>query len=223
MNIYFYPITCTLFLDNTTATVGGDGSLLSIAQSTARHDTPTPFLRPLPVNGVERSFADLVDAVDLILGGWTADRLQVAITNGTGLAGLEDTWSNLVALQYALLAQSFKTEFAANSSSVSGLWSPQTGNLTGTQPQVSARIRINIPQLIVGSVATALIALVTIASVLGPDATDSLVRDGGALDMICLLKDSSLPEIIAGTEEFEAGDAELKALRRKRAQRTFVA
>lgn len=236
--IYYWALSCSLFLDNTSALVRGDGSLYSVNAPAVSHITPAPFMRPIPDTGIERNFVMLVTEVETVITerfesgnmasapSWTETTLQNAVVAG-GLAELESTWSRLIALEYALLIQTWKALYEQNSSSitdpVANYWTPQSATLIGTQPKAFARLRINIPQLVVGGFSTLLLVLATLVSIHSdnPERHDSIIRDGGLLDTICLLEGSSLPDTIAGPVSIgEARD--VNAVRRERAELTMV-
>ena len=211
-----------MFLDNVTATTTGGGSLLNVTpQETDLHHTPYPFLRTLPSNGLERTFWDLIDSSSIIAGDWIQSQLLTAIVNGTGLSSMEKEFSAIAAMHYALLVQDWKTRLQQGDTTVKALWTPESVTLGGTQPLVFARLRINVPQLLSGAISTMLLTLVALATIWGHDIHDSVVRDGGVIDMISLLDGSLLPAIVASSAESELGDG--RRARRQLAERTYVA
>lgn len=182
-------------------------------------------MRLLPDTGVERGLRGFVSAIEswVLVDNWTGGVLQRALLNG-GLEELERTWSNLVALEYAVLIQTWKAAYEQNSTLVADSWAPQLATLTGTQPKLFARLRINVPQLIVGGIATLLLTLATLMAIHydSPEDHDTVIRDGGVLDAICLLEGSSLPDIIAGPVSVDEAK-DVNTVRRKRAEHTMVA
>ena len=221
VNIYFYPLACSLFLDKVTATMTGDGTLIKIdRQDTDLHNMPYPFLQALPSNGLERTFWDSIDSTWPLQGEWLQDKLLSAIVNGTGLASMEREFSTITAMHYALLMQSWKTRLQQGDMTVGALWTPESVTLDGTKPLHFARLRINVPQLFLGSAGTVLLSLVALVIIWGHDLRNTVVRDGGVIDMISLLNGSSLPAILASAES-EFGNT--KDARREQAERTYVA
>ena len=217
MNIYYYPLACSLFLDNITAKITGDGTLINPApQGTNLHHTPYPFLRTLPSNGLERNFWGVIDCASNILSDWIDTKLLSAIENA-GLASMEREYSNIMAMYYSLLIQNWKTRLQQGDATVGALWTPESVMLGGTESLIFARLRINVFQLFSGTVSTILIILVTVVIIRGHDIHDSVVRDGGVIDMISLLHGSSLPAVVASSTEGESGN------RREQAERTYVA
>lgn len=235
--LYAYPISCSLFLSNTTAQVAGDLSLHSIApvnlpQSQPSFNKTAPFIRPLPSSGLERSFATLVEGVNTLMNSWTQDILYPTIRDENGrysFTGMQETFAEIVAFQYALIVQSYKTQLTQNDATNSTSYVPQTVNLAGTQPQLFARVHVNLTQLVIGLLSTLILLFTMLASVKGHEEGwrgDRVVRDGGVLDMVCLMNGSSLPNIIAGEASQKAYESERegeKLLRRKRAEKTFIA
>jgi len=199
----------------------GDGTLVKVdRQDTDLPNTPYPFLRALPSNGVERTFWDLIDSSNIGLNYWITPTLLSVIANGTGLASMEREFSNITAMLYALLIENWKTRLQQGDMTVRALWTPEPVMLDGTQPLLFARLCINLPQLLLGSVGTVLLILVALMVVWDRDLRDTVVRDGGVIDMISLLNGSSLPAILASVDsEFDnTNDA-----RRELAERTHVA
>jgi hypothetical protein len=203
----------------------GDGTLIKVdGQDTDLHNTPYPFLRGLPSSGLERTFWDLINSSDFIVNDWITPTLLFAIANGTGhgagLASMERELSTITAMYYALLVQSWKTRLQQGDPTVGVLWTPEPVMLDGTEPLLFARLRINLPQLFVGSAGTVLLILVALVIIWSRDLRNAVVRDGGVIDIISLLDGSSLPAILAAADS-ELGDT--KNARRGQAERTYVA
>jgi hypothetical protein len=208
-----------LFLNNVTATLAGDGSFINVTpMDTDLHRTPYPFNRSLPSNGLERTFWDLIDSAASVSGDWIESILLSAFVNGTGLASMQTEFSAIVAMHYALLVQNWRTRLKQGDTTVLALWTPMSTMLNGTQPLVLARLRINVPQLLLGAASTLVLTLVALAIIWGHSVRDSVIRDGGVIDMISLLNGSQLPAIIA-----EGASGDTKKARRELAERTCVA
>ena len=222
VNLYYYPLACSLFLDNVTATMAGDGTLIKVdRQDTDLHNTPYPFLRALPSNRLERTFWGLIELSNTFSINWILDKLLSAIVNGTGLASMERELSTITAMHYALLVQNWKTRLQQGDTTVRALWTPESVMLDGTKPLLFAKLCINVPQLFAGFVGTVLLILVALVTVWGHDLRDTVVRrDGGVIDMITLLDGSSLPAILASADS-EFGDT--RDARREQAERTYIA
>jgi len=203
----------------------GDGTLIKVdRQDTDMHNTPYPFLRALPSNRLERTFMNLIDSSyhfsNLLQDDWIMRKLLSAIVNGTGLASMEREFSAITAMHYALLVQNWKTRLQQGDTTVGALWTPEPVMLDGTEPLLFARLRINLPQLLLGSAGTFLLILVALVIIWGHDLRDTVVRDGGVIDMISLLNGSSLPAILAAADSEFGGT---KDARREQAERTYVA
>jgi len=189
-------------------------------QHTNLHNTPYPFDRDLPSNRLERTFYDLIRASYSLSTDWIRSNLLSAIINGTGLAPMEREFSTITAMHYALLVQSWKNQLQQGDTTVGAFWTPESVMLNGTQPLLFAKLHINVPQLFLGIVGTVLLVWVALVIIWGHNLRDTVVRDGGVIDMISLLNGSSLPVILASAES-EFGDT--KYARREQAERTYVA
>jgi len=201
--------------------MAGNGTLIKVdRQDTDLHNTSYPFLRALPSNGLERTFCDLIDFSNFYSYNQILPTLLSAIINATGLTSMERELSTITAMHYALLVQNWKTRLQQGDTTVGALWTPESVMLNGTKPLLFARLRINVPQLFSGFVGTVLLILVALAILWGNDLRDTVVRDGGVIDMITLLNGSSLPAILASADS-EVGDT--KDPRREQAEKTFVA
>jgi len=200
--------------------MAGDGTLINVdRQDTDLHNTPHPFLRARPANGLERTFGDLINYSNNLAGDWILRKLLPAIVNGTDLASMEREFSAITAMHYALLVQNWKNRLLQQGdTTVRDMWTPESVMLNGTQPLLFARLRVNVPQLFLGIVGTVLLILVASVIIWGHDLRNTMVRDGGVIDIISLLDGSSLPAILASANSEFAKDA-----RREQAERTYVA
>jgi len=200
--------------------MAGDGTLIKVdRQDTDLHNTPHPFLRVRPANGLERTFGELILYSNDLAGDWIPRKLLPAIVNGTDLASMEREFSAITAMHYVLLVENWKNRLLQQGdTTVRDMWTPESVMLNGTQPLLFARLRINVPQLFLGIVGTVFLILVASVIIWGHDLRNTVVRDGGVIDIISLLDGSSLPAILASANSEFAKDA-----RREQAERTYVA
>jgi hypothetical protein len=200
----------------------------------------TPFIRSHPVHNVELMWVNLTSGIYYLeendvstvpRGGgfieftWMEYTLLDRVANSTGIRALEDSLGYISSLSYALLAQSWRTKLAQGglaAQELSQSWTPQNVTLYGTQPVVYARLKIGGAQLIITFVSTIILVIVSFMSTYGhaDNHIDPIIRDGGVIDLLSLVADSTLPCIIAeGAEDSVNG----RDGRRVRAERTLVA
>lgn len=245
VSFYIYPLACSLYTTPITALVRGDGKLISTTDtSELRNDSnATPFYRPLPTHDTELQWWNLTDGLINLQesdisnensgGGsieftWLELTLLDRIVNGTGIRSLEDSLAYISTLAYALLVQSYRAQLDAaggGPDALKGLassWVPTNVTLNGTQPQLFARIKVEGTQLFITLCSTVVLFLVTLISTYGHASAhiDPVVRDGGVIDILSLMAESSLPAVIGngGDDEGDGRDG-----RRVRAERTLVA
>lgn len=131
------------------------------------------------------------------------------------LTSLEDRLSYVTAYSYALLVQQWRNEMEKNETWVTNSWIPIYSSVCGSRTVLRGGIGINGLPLVFSSVA--LIGLIIGSYIsLGPlRFHQRIARDGGLLNMITMLRDSSLPSRIAGDITQLQDD-----LRRRRAEVT---
>lgn len=245
VTFYIYPLACSLYTTPITASVRGDGKLISTdASKGLRNDSdPTPFYRPLPTQNTELLWWNLTDGLFHLQqndvssansgGGsvaftWLELTLLDRVVNGTGIRSLEDSLAYMSTLAYALFVQSWRSQLDAAGGGTQALkalatsWVPVNVTLNGSQPELFARLKVEGIQLFVTFVCIILLFLVTIISTYGHASAhiDPVIRDGGVIDILSLMSESSLPAVIGegADDEVDGRDG-----RRVRAERTLVA
>ena len=231
MTFYIWPLGCSLFVESVPARVGVDGRLQSVNPTSNVTTSLTPFIRPRPTNPMEQLYWNITDglfnvqATDLSManrgGGnikftWLELLLLGAVVNGTGIDAMENYLSHLSTLTYSLIVQNWRSALLTGDASYEGLWVPVYYTVSGTRPLLTARLKVNGVPLITGCICVLLLVIACLATIRRFQAHDSVIRDGGVIDIISLLHRSSLPGIIVGDPN------ELHDRRRERAERTMI-
>ncbi|KAF9509066.1 hypothetical protein BS47DRAFT_1397251 [Hydnum rufescens UP504] len=151
---------------------------------------------------------------DMIIGG-TPTWFEQSLNQTWSLTSLEDWLSSFAALYYSFLVQHWR---ANGNLTGSQWWSEATGPVVGTQLVLFGRLDLNPSQLILGCICVIAMIIASAISMLGVRIQQEPVRDGSVMDMISLLRGSSLPGIIAGDGDEDLG----RDGRRHRAERTMV-
>src|ERR1700733_15366041 len=63
VTIYYWPIACTMYLEDLIAHVGGNNTLLSHSLNNSQDTNLQPFVRALPSSPYERAWGLLFDAI----------------------------------------------------------------------------------------------------------------------------------------------------------------
>ena len=137
------------------------------------------------------------------------------LANLPNLWALEEALSSITSLAYALLAQRWRRIVSDGDNAVLGSrgtnGSRAVSSITGLYPGK------RMP-LFVGSVSTLVLVVVSLICVVGHGVTDGVIRDGGVIDLVSLLHDSTLPSILAGDDE-DDGRASEKVMFETRSSR----
>lgn len=200
---------CTLHMNNATAHVRGDSTLLAYNATSTTPVTPFPFENNEPQNALEAEWIPLLDALTRSEGDtgdhqgatWLEQTLQADLQAKPNITTLEDDLASITALFYALLIQRWRTRSAANDTSLAENWSPNTATVPGSHLVLMAGLQVNPVPLIVGCLCTAVLAIISLVWLRGHDTSENVVRDGGVIDLVALLHDSALPGLIAGEVE----------------------
>ena len=209
VSFHFWPIGCSIYVETVTAEVRGDNYLLSHTNSTSStFNTTTPFVRPPPTSPLERNWADLSDQIydwDFIRAGpsWLESRI-LALLNGTTstsaqkLGTLEADLQSITSVAYSIIFEqiySSKNSTAVRNSNII--------TVQGQEPVRLGRVQVNGLQTFVGLVCIlVLLACVLISSGLRPMAKQSgdvYLLSGEVLDVMCLMKNSALPQLLNNT------------------------
>ena len=144
--------------------------------------------------------------------------LEQNLNQTWSLTSLEDRLSNFATFYYSILVQHWRSSAISGDSTGSQWWSEARGSVEGSHLLLSGQLQLSGTQLILGCGCVLALITASAISMFGLRIQPGSVTDGGVIDMISLLRDSSLPAIIAGNDEDdERGDG-----RRRRAERTMV-
>lgn len=230
---YVWLLGCVLRTDNATAHVRGDGVLLSLNATASTPFTPFPYLDNEPQNAMESWWISLLEALFKSQGGagvhqgstWVEDTLERLLLAQPDIATLETNLASMTSFFYALVIQHWRTRYGAGDPSVAQNWTPSNTTVQGHHPVLKGRLQIDGIPLIVGCISTLILTVVSLSCVRGHDTNDTVVRDGGVIDLISLLHDSALPDIIAGDGEGwdAAAERAMFETRSSRARRVLVA
>lgn len=234
VTFYTWPLGCILVTENATASVSGDGELVSVNISSPTSYDPFPYLINTPNTPMEANFAPLFAAISASEGAagggaqgdtWLERSLRTRLEQKPTLRAFEDALSSIMSTAYALLIQRWRTRFSTNDNTLTSNWIPQTATVLGHFPVLKAHLEVNAIPLLIGSISTLILAVVSLICIIGHEASDHIVRDGGVIDIISLMHDSALPSILAASSEDNdfATEMALFETRSKRAQRTAVA
>lgn len=211
VTFFIWPLACVLAADQATATVLGNGSLVSLNSSTPSH-TAFPFMTNEPKNQLESNWVPLLDM------GYTSEDVsslpaaliwettaQSVLDEQPSITALEDFLAGFTSLTYSLLVQGWRSRYLADNATSPPVWVPQYPIGTGEHPKLKAHLQVNGLPLLVGSLGVLVLGTISVLCVVGHGITDGIVRDGGVIDLVSLLNNSALPEIVAGPEEY-SGD-----------------
>lgn len=213
------------------ATILGNGTLESLNISSIPPHTAFPFMTNDPKNHLEGNSVPLLGAVCSTIGDavygipWLQDTMQSLLNERPNITTLEDNLASIGALAYSLLFQAWRSRYASGDAALASTWVPQYATVPGEHSVLKAHLQVNGIPLLVGSLSVIVLVAISAMCVVGHGTTDSVVRDGGVIDLVSLLHNSALPEILAGHGDDgnqKIGDAMFRA-RRNRARRTMVA
>jgi hypothetical protein len=175
----------------------------------------TPLIKAMvPSDPMETSWSYIIDLLFWDQWGDGATWVEQNF-NTTSLASLEDGLSSFAAFYYAFLVQHWRSDGNLTSSQ---WWSEATGSVVGTQLVLFGRLDLSPSQLLLGCACVITMIIASAISMRGLRIRKGAVMDGSVMDMISLLRGSSLPGIIAGDGDDDLG----RDGRRRRAERTMV-
>ena len=232
MTFHYWPIACAMHLEDVTAQVRGDGNLLSRSFNDSQAGNVQPFIRPLPSSPYEKSWGQPFDAIwrDEVVptyglsgfGGeyipqFWLERQVFQLLNGTTstssdkILALEATLQDITSVAFPLLVQQLRVK--------RNLTSP---DVQGQQQTTLAKLHVNGLQTVAGLFC---VAILFACLLYGTQMRDGLIprRDryiivGDALDLMCLMRGSSLPGLIAKPKN----DASTSDMRREKAEKIDV-
>ncbi|KAF9513089.1 hypothetical protein BS47DRAFT_987480 [Hydnum rufescens UP504] len=228
LNITFYiwPIICSLSVHNVTAWVRVQGKT-QLERTNASFTLPnltTPSVKSaVPSDPMETSWSYIMDLFFLVQHlqftvpyTWTA--LEETFNQTWSLTSLEDQFSNFSAFYYSVLVQHWRTAALNGDLTASQWWSEATGSVVANRLVLFGRLDLSVSQLVLGCVCIIVLTITSAISMLGVRIHQGPLMDGSVMDMISLLRGSSLPQIIAGNSDEDLGSDG----RRRRAERTIV-
>ncbi|KAF9511960.1 hypothetical protein BS47DRAFT_1127730 [Hydnum rufescens UP504] len=223
MTFYIWPIVCSLSVHNVTAWVHVQGNT-QLKQTNARMalaNLTTPSIKSIvPSDPMVISWSYLMDLLFLVdLPGLSLPKPLIVMFNQTwSLTSLEDQLSQFTAFYYAVLVQYWQSAALNGDLTASQWWSEARGSVVANQLTLFGRLDFSVSQLVLGCVCIVALMITSTLSILGVRVQQGVLMDGSVMNMISLLRGSSLPGIIAGDGDEDLG----KNGRRHRAERTIV-
>lgn len=220
-----------LVVENATATVRGDGTLLTLNVTNPTPYSAFPYLNNEPNNTLEKYFAPMIDVLISSEGDgggqeeggtWLEQSLREQLAQTPSLRAFEESLGSIVSLMYSLLIEGWRTQYASGDQTLASTWAPQNTTVQGQHPVTRAFLTVNGIPLLFGLGCTLILVVVSLLSVLGHGANDDIVRDGGVVDLVSLLHRSSLPDIIAGESDDPASERMMFETRSTRARQTAI-
>jgi hypothetical protein len=214
VTFHYWPIVCTMQLENLTANVRGDNTLLSYSEpfDDSQAANLQPFARDLPSSPYEKAWGPLFDEIwyDEMLQQFSAnasasvtdwlERQVLWILDGTTstpmqkIAALQATLQSITSVAYRLLIQHLRVNGSLTRLDV-------TVDVQGQQQIPLAKLHVNGSQTVLGLLCVAILFLCVLCAAemkggLTPRG-DRYIVLGGVLDFMCLMRGSSLPELFA--------------------------
>ena len=217
VSFHFWPIACSIYVETVTAEVRGDNYLLSHTDNTSSaFNTTTPFVRPPPASPLERNWVFLLDEIyywDFVpddyhwesqfgTDEWLENRI-LALLNGTTstsqkLGALEADLQSITSVAYSIVfgeIYNSKNSTAARNSDII--------TVLGQESVPLGKLQVNGLQVFVGLICViVLLACVLISSglrLVAEKSGDVYMLSGEVLDVMCLMKNSALPELLNNT------------------------
>lgn len=122
----------------------------------------------------------------------------VALSQPQPIRALERHLSSLSAFTYGVLAQHWMTAVSQSNTFALQSWSPVWKTVAGSRTILRAALHVNGVQLLFSGIGALALTMAVFLSINRSPSRNATIRDGGVLDMICLLHNSSLPTIIGG-------------------------
>jgi hypothetical protein len=205
-----------MYLEDLTAHVRGDNTLLSHSFNNSQAGNLHPFARALPSSPYERAWGPLFDEMwvdevgatdvglefaDEHLPPFWLESLVMKLLNGTTsissqkVAALEASLQDITSVAYSLLVQQLRLK---------GNVTSLDADVQGQQQTRLAKLHVNGLQAALGLLCvTSLFLCVVYAAQMKDGLTprgDCYVIGGDALDLMCLMRGSTLPELLAEPE-----------------------
>ena len=220
ITFYIWPIVCSLSVRNVTAWVWGDNRLeRTNANTTLTNSTAPTINSSVPLDPMVTSWSYIVDRMLQVQRAALGETwLELTLNKTWTLTSLEGQTSEFAAFYYSVLVEHWRSDALHGDPTGSQWWSEARGSVVARQPMLSAQLRLGVPPWVLGCVCSLALIAASAISMLGPRMHQEPMRDGSVMDMMSLLCGSSLPAIIAGDDDGDAGADG----RRRRAERTIV-
>lgn len=201
-----------MYLEDLTAVVRGDNTLISHSFNDSQAGNLHPFARSPPSSLYERAWGPLVDEIwsdelatitDIVFGyellpSLWLECLVMQSLNGTSstssqkIAALEASLQGITSVAYSLLVQQLR---------INGKLTNLDTDVQGQQQTPLATLHVNGLQTFLGllCVTSLFLCVVCVARIrdgLKPQG-DRYIIVGDALDLMCLIRGSALPELLA--------------------------
>jgi hypothetical protein len=209
VTFYYWPIACTMYLEDLTAIVRGDNALLSHSFNGSQARNLLPFARALPSSPYERAWGQLFDAIwynEMNVGGgidtvyfpsyWLERQVMRLLNESTStssqeIAALEANLQSITSVAYSFLVQQLRI--------VKNLTS-KAADVQGQQQTTLAKLHVNGLQATLGLLCVIMLFLCVLYAFrmgggLGPR-EDRYIIVGDALNLMCLMRGSSLPRLL---------------------------
>jgi hypothetical protein len=199
-----------MYLEDLTAHIRGDNALLSHSFNNSQAENLQPFARPSPSSPYERAWGPLFDAIwncqinlDLPPGEealppyWLENMVLQLVNETTSassqkIAALEARLQTLTSVAYSLFIQQLR---------VKGNLTSLDADVQGQQQTPLAKLHVNGSQTVLGFICVIILFFcVAYAAELRDGLMprgDRYLIAGDALDLMCLMRGSSLPGLLA--------------------------
>ncbi|KAF9510703.1 hypothetical protein BS47DRAFT_51780 [Hydnum rufescens UP504] len=214
VTFYIWPILCSLSVHNVTAWVSTNShsQLQRTNFNLTLGNSTTPLINAMGhwTNGTSWSYiVDLLFLEQAAVGLPTW--LEGSLNQIRSLTSLEDWLSNFAAFYYAFLVQHWRI-------TGSQWWSEATGSVVVTQQVLHGQLDMDVFYWVLGVICVIVMIIASALSICRIKTQQGPMISNGVMDMISLLRGSSLPGIIAGDNDEDLG----RDGRRHRAERTIV-
>ena len=234
VTFHYWPIACAMYLEDVTAQVRGDGNLLSHSFNNSQAGNLQPFVRALPSSPYEKAWGQLFDAMwhrEILptfgapgfegeyLPQYWLERQLFQLLNGTTstssekMLALEATLQSITSVAFSLLVQQLHVK--------RNLTSPEA-DVQGQQQTTLAKLHVNGLQTVTGLFCVAILFACVLYGTRrdGPILTrNCYIIVGDALDLMCLMRGSSLPGLITKPKN----DTSTSEMKREKAEKIDVA
>lgn len=217
VSFYFWPIACSIAVKTVTSEIRGDNKLFTHStNATTLLNTTSPYLRAFPTSPLERNWVSVIDSIynaeadhfgDGTSAGqyaparWLEDRLLAHVNDTTSslttsqkIAAVELELESITSIAYSLLFEQVYSNKSSTGYARSNVTLPGQARLT------MAKLQVHGLQVIIGFICVVLLTVCTLVASHAPleatRAQDENMLSGEVIDFLCLMKGSSLPELL---------------------------